>query len=87
MQSESIKPAAGDSIVDAKQFHPLRGHVVQDIVVRFSVGTMLRLKGTMAGWVLVDAAGQQGCTPQRWADGITAEIAAMEDARVATATL
>lgn len=80
MAFKSVKPTAGDTVVDAVSFHPLRGHVAESNVVRFPDGTMLRLKGTMGGWGLVDADGQQAFAPQRWADGLTTEIVCMADA-------
>ena len=44
-------------MIDAKNFHPMRGDVRHDNQIRFSTGEILTLKDSMAGWKLVNSEG------------------------------
>lgn len=42
------------SLIDAEEFHSMRGHIADGNVVRFKNGDRLTLRNTMRGWVLGD---------------------------------
>lgn len=78
MPSLATATAAVNTVVDAAQFHPLRGHVAEGVVVRFSNGATRRVASTLRGWTLTDGAGQQAFSPLAAAVDFTAMVAHMD---------
>lgn len=50
-------------IVEAKNFHPMRGHVDVDTEVRFSNGAVLLVRPSGIGWALFNSAGDRVTDP------------------------
>lgn len=67
-------------IIDAKQFHPMRGHMEDGAIVRFDSGRRLTLNQTMRGWTLSDDQGARVFGPAGSAHEVTAAIVKMDTA-------
>jgi hypothetical protein len=66
-------------IFDAKQFHPMRGHVEHGALIRFPNGETWRLASGMRGWVLRHDDGREAFAAPD-AMSLTASIVRMADA-------
>ncbi len=61
-------------MVDARQFHPMRGDVFDGQKIRF-IDRVLTLHGTMRGWVLIDEKGNHVSSPLPTAGDVARFIA------------
>jgi|LNFM01.1.fsa_nt_gb hypothetical protein len=69
-----------EKVVNASEFHPMRGHVADGTRVRFQSGEELTVRSAMRGWKLVDQQRAISMGPFDGAHELTRAIVQLESA-------
>ena len=73
-----------NKVVNASEFHPMRGHVEDSTRVRFQSGEELTVRSAMRGWMLVDAERAISMGPFDGAQELTRAIVQHDSATAGT---
>lgn len=73
-QEEELDADALPALVDASQFHSMRGHVAEGVRVKFASGEELNVRSAMRGWKLESDDGKVSLGPFDGAMSLTAAI-------------
>lgn len=73
-QEEELDVDALSALVEASQFHPMRGHVAEGVRVKFASGEELNVRAAMRGWKLESDDGKVSLGPFDGAMSLSAAI-------------